>query len=294
MNIITILTYMERMDKGNFKETLQHGTAAFPIAVYNNTFEKNQQLLAYLHYHNEFELLVATKGTLCIQVEEKSYVIPEGEGIFINSGRLHTITAYDEGVHGFIAVVFDYTLVCNEHEAVFTRYLQPLITGSLRIREKLSAEVCQGLRCICGAYETGDFGCELYIKQCLLSCIYLLVKDAESVKPSLENSRSLLVKEVLDYIRQNYGESVSLAQLAQQVHVSKEYLCRTFRALSDSTPIEFLNRYRIRQSTFLLVQTDKSVSEIAQSCGFNHSSYYGKLFLEYIGCTPTEYRKRNT
>ena len=87
------------MERENFRETLQHGTTAFPVAIYNNTFPKHHQLLAYLHYHNEFELLVATKGTLCVQMEENSYIIPQGEGIFINSGRLHTITAENQGAH---------------------------------------------------------------------------------------------------------------------------------------------------------------------------------------------------
>ena len=282
------------MERENFREALQRGTTAFPVAIYNITFSRHQQLLAHLHNHNEFELLVATKGSLCIQMEENCFTIAPGEGIFINSGRLHTITAGGEGEHGFIAVVFDYTLICNEYEVIFAKYVQPLLTGSLKVEEKLPPEICERIHSICRAYEAEEFDNELYIKQCVLNIFYLLMKDAENTKPMVHSSKSLLVKEVLDYIRRNYGEPISLQLLADQVHVSKEYLCRTFRVLSGSAPIEFLNRYRIRQSTFLLAQTDKSVSDIAQACGFNHSSYYGKLFYEYMGCTPTEYRKRNT
>lgn len=282
------------MDKTNLKETLQHGTTDFPVAVYNNTFPKHQQLLAPLHYHNEFELLVATKGTLCVQMEESSFILSEGEGTFINTGKLHTITAPDGGEHGFIAVVFDYSFLCNEQEVVFTKYIQPLMVGSLKLGEKLPEQVCKLIQSICSAHEEGEFGSEIYIKQSLLHIFTLLIRDAENTKAEVENSRSLLAKEVLDYIKRNYGEPISLQDLAEQVHVSREYLCRTFRALSASSPIEFLNRYRIRQSAFLLTQTDKSILEIAQSCGFNHSSYFGKMFYGYMGCTPTEYRKRNT
>lgn len=280
------------MDKTNLKETLQHGTVTFPMAVYNNTFPPQQSLLAYLHYHNEFELLVATMGTLCVQVEECSYLIPKGDGIFINSGRLHTISAQDEGPHGFMAVVFDYSLLCHERETMYVKYIQPLITGGFKISELLPGEACRLVCSIGEAYEAGAFGSELYIKQNLLHVLQFLLKEAEYVTPAAENSKSLLVKEVLDYMKRNFSEPISLQLLAEQVHVSREYLCRTFRALSDCSPIDFLNRYRIRQSTFLLVHTDKSILEIAQACGFNHSSYYGKLFLEYMGCTPTEYRKR--
>lgn len=281
------------MDKTKLKEILQHGTPAFPVAVYDNTFHRHQQSLAYLHYHNEFELLVATKGKLCVQMEENSFVLAEGEGIFINSGCLHTITAYDEGEHGFLAVVFDYSFFCQEHEIIFTKFIQPLLAGRCKVADKLPMELCERIRSIGRAYQEGAWGYEIDIKHSLLSIFHVLLQDAEDTKTVLHSSRSLLVKEVLEYIKVNYGESISLKQLAEQVHVSREYLCRTFRALSGSTPIEFLNRYRIRQSTFLLSQTDKSISEIAQTCGFQHSSYYGKLFYEYMGCTPGEYRKHN-
>lgn len=280
------------MDKANLKETLQHGTVTFPVAVYNNTFHAQQTLLAHLHYHNEFELLVATKGTLSVQVEECSYIIPQGEGIFINSGRLHTISGQGGEVHGFVAVVFDYSLLCHERETMYLKYIQPLIAGGFKIVQLLQGEACRLVCSIGEAYAAGAFGSEIYIKQSLLHILHLLLMKAENVTPATENSKSLLVKEVLDYMKQNFREPVSLQVLAEQVHVSREYLCRTFRALADCSPIDFLNRYRIRQSTFLLAQTDKSILEIAQACGFNHSSYYGKLFLEYMGCTPTEYRKR--
>ena len=249
--------------------------------------------MAYLHYHNEFELLLATRGTLCVQMEEANYIILEGEGIFINSGRLHSISSHGEGEHEFIAVVFDYTLLCSKQEAAFTRYFQPLILGTLKINEKLPPNICQLINTICEVYEADSFGKELYMKQLLLNVFYLLMKDAESIKPEIETGKSLLVKEVLDYIKCNYTDPISLTHMAKQVHVSKEYLCRIFRTLSDSSPIEYLNRYRIHQSTFLLAQSNKSISEIAEACGFNHSSYYGKLFYIYMGCTPTEYRNTN-
>ena len=102
------------MERTSFKESLQHGSAEFPVAVYNMKFDKKQQMLASLHYHKEFEFLVITEGRICVQIEEKNYELKSGEGIFINSGCLHTITAGEDGngQNGFIAVVFDDALIC--------------------------------------------------------------------------------------------------------------------------------------------------------------------------------------
>jgi len=282
------------MDKHNFKEKLIHGTPAFPIAVYNNTFDKQYNLLAPLHYHNEFELLVATKGSLSVQIEENIYELSEGDGIFINSGLLHIINSTDDQNHGFIAIVFDYSLICNNHDITFTKYIQPLYTNTIVPNNKLSTEICNKIKLINAAYEDAHFGFELFIKHCVTEILHSLIKDSIHTTLPIQNTKSLIIKNVLDYIEQNYAEDISLQDMADYVHISKEYLCRVFNSMSDNTPIEYLNRYRIRQSTIAITHTDKTISDIALSCGFNNSSYFNKIFLRYMNCTPTEYRKNNT
>ena len=280
------------MEKENLKESLSHGTPEFPLAVYNMSFHKHQQVLAPLHYHSEFELLLATKGCLSVQIEETNYIVPEGHSIFVNSSLLHTINAYDNAEHSFIAIVFDFTILCSQYESSFHKYISPLIHNRLEVPTLLSAVASEHIRSISKHYETATFANELYIKHCLLEIFHLLIQNAKHKEISAHNEKSILIKEVLDYMQRHYAESVSLQQLADDVHISKEYLCRLFRTVSNSSPIKYLNRYRIRQSTYLLLQTNKSISEIAQACGFNHSSYFGKLFYEYMGSTPREYRTK--
>ncbi len=282
------------MNKDDLKETLLHGTPAFPVAIYNNTFDKQYSLLAPLHYHNEFELLIATKGSLSVQIEENTYVISKGEGLFINSGLLHVINSYDNVDHGFIAIVFDYTMICTDRSNSFNKYIQPLINGTLNVPTKLSPEICNIVYSIDSSYEDSSFGFELQIKHLLIQIFYLLVKDSKLTTLPIQNTKSILIKNILDYIEKNYSYSISLQDMADYAHVSKEYLCRIFNVLSDTSPIDYLNRYRIKQSTSMLIHTDRDISDISSSCGFNNSSYFNKLFLRYIGCTPTQYRKNNT
>lgn len=282
------------MEKTDFKETLIHGTPAFPIAIYNNTFDKQYNLLAPLHYHSEFELLVATKGTLSVQLEETLYTLSEGEGLFINSGLIHMFTSVDHIDHGFIAIVFDFRLICTEHDTIYKKYIQPIINGTLTVPVILPAHICRLVHSIKDAYENSSFGFELHTKQSLLQIFHSFVQNSEPTSLPAQNSKSLLIKSVLDYVEKNYAENISLQDMAQYAHISKEYLCRIFNTMSDTTPVEYLNRYRVRQSSAMLVHTDKSVSDIALSCGFNNSSYFNKLFMRYMGCTPSEYRRQHT
>lgn len=279
------------MRNDRLKETLIHGTPDFPVAVYNNTFDRQFNLLAALHYHTEFELLVATKGSLSVQIEETLYCVKEGEGLFINSGLIHSISSSDNSEHGFIAIVFDFHFLCTEHDVTFKKYIQPMINGTLKVPVTLPPHACKLVHTIKNAYENNSFGFELYAKQALLEIFHLFLEDSETTSLPVQSTKSLLMKNILNYVEQHYADSISLLDMAEHAHISKEYLCRIFNAMSDTTPVEYLNRYRIRQSTTLLVHTDRSISDIALSCGFSNSSYFNKLFLRYMSCTPSEYRK---
>lgn len=68
---------------------------------------------------------------------------------------------------------------------------------------------------------------------------------------------------------------------SKRVHVPAE---------SSACRIDYLNTYRLKMAANLLRGTDRTVTEIALSCGFNHLSYFSKTFLQTYGCTPTAYR----
>ena len=64
----------------------------------------------------------------------------------------------------------------------------------------------------------------------------------------------------------------------------------TFQKSLHTTPMEYLNSYRLRIAYQMLAQTDASVSQISALCGMNHS-YFSKVFRQTTGYTPLEYRR---
>ena len=97
-------------------------------------------------------------------------------------------------------------------------------------------------------------------------------------------------KEMAAYIGGNYGRKLTLEDIAAAGHVSRSKCCQIFRRFMGQTPIEYLNTYRLKLSRNLLIETDKSVTEIALACGFNHLSYFSRIFYRTFGATPIEYR----
>jgi len=280
------------MQQIDFREKALHGTKDFPIAIYNNTFDAGQKLLAPLHYHSEFELFLVTEGHISVQTENTTYRLAAREALFIHSGQLHTITAEPDAQTAFTAIVFGYQCLCNLNDLLYNKYIHPLMSGQYHIEQKLSPELARLIQEINLVFQAAESGFEFRVKELLLSCFRLLLKDCTSASSPSASRKSTLVREILDYMEANYQEQLTLEDMADHVHISKEYLCRVFHQMAGASPIAYLNGYRIRKSAELLLETDSSITEIAFLCGFHHSSYFDKLFFNYMGCRPGDYRRK--
>ena len=79
--------------------------------------------------------------------------------------------------------------------------------------------------------------------------------------------------------------------LARLLGTNRTYLADALHECADTTPADFINRYRIRYAAQLLATTDDPVSLVAELCGIPNRSTFSRLFRDRYSMTPTEYRK---
>jgi signal transduction histidine kinase/ABC-type sugar transport system substrate-binding protein/AraC-like DNA-binding protein len=106
----------------------------------------------------------------------------------------------------------------------------------------------------------------------------------------LPPATSLLTKQVLVYLHQNYAQPVSRKDIAAAVCVSENYLSQIFREEMRISPWDYLARLRIEKAKELLRATDESVTHIATQVGFNDSAYFSRVFGKLAGSSPKEWR----
>ena len=99
--------------------------------------------------------------------------------------------------------------------------------------------------------------------------------------------------DILWYLNRHIGEKITLESLAQHFSVSPSHLGRIFRDAYHVSPITYLIQCRIICATEFLLKTDSSVTEIAQTVGYDNVTHFSHLFTDRIGCTPSEFRERN-
>lgn len=97
---------------------------------------------------------------------------------------------------------------------------------------------------------------------------------------------------VLDYIEAHYDQPLSLDALASQAGLSRYHFAAVFRRALGNSPHQHVREVRLRCSRTMLRSTERSILDIALSCGFANASHFAAAFRADCGETPTAYRAR--
>jgi len=96
---------------------------------------------------------------------------------------------------------------------------------------------------------------------------------------------------LIERLAEGCHEPWSVERMAITCRLSRSRFTQLVRAQTGDSPLLLLNRLRIERAQRLLRTTDQSVIDIALSCGFHSSQYFCRVFRDYAGRTPTQYRK---
>ena len=95
-----------------------------------------------------------------------------------------------------------------------------------------------------------------------------------------------LVEPALEHIRNNYADVITVEDLAQRCKISRYYFCRIFKIVTRKTATEYLRDYRLDIADIILANADKSVTQIAQLCGFDDVNYFCRCYKAQYGISP--------
>lgn len=126
--------------------------------------------------------------------------------------------------------------------------------------------------------------------------LFSMDETVAHIEATLEQKRSLgadtqhLIRQAMAYIHEHYFDPVSRQNIAQHINISEDYLTYCFRQELGTTPIKYLQRYRINQAKSLLKDNQKTITEIALDVGFSDSGYFSRIFHRETGMSPDQFR----
>lgn len=254
------------------------------------------------HWHDEFEFGQVCTGSVVYQTNYHSFQLCAGDGIFINSGVLHSLQLVQAQENPtFQTQFFDRSFLAGSSGSIFDiRYLIPvqdqrlLDAVPLYFREEKNRSFLDALKQAAELGMRRDMFYEMRLRTIfsgLWETVYAWADRSKGGCADFHPAEDERIKEMMTYIRQNYQKKLSVAALARKVHVSERECYRLFRSILGITPGEFLLSLRLQKAQELLRGSDLSILEIALETGFGTSSYFCKVFRMYHHITPNAYRK---
>jgi len=99
---------------------------------------------------------------------------------------------------------------------------------------------------------------------------------------------------IMEYINKNYSAKITLSILSQKFGCCNATLTKCFKKEYDLSIMSYLCSVRLAKSEEMILKTRKSFKEIAADCGFYDQNYFSKTFTKHYGCSPSEYRQKNS
>ena len=122
---------------------------------------------------------------------------------------------------------------------------------------------------------------------------YLSRIRKEIQKTSEYSGNDVQIRQLLNYIRENYQKDISLDDLADSVGLHPNYVCTLFKKSVGQSYLSCLHKERIRAAKKLLLDTDLSIEDIAHQVGYNSSSQLARVFRKYESLSPTDFRNQH-
>ena len=122
----------------------------------------------------------------------------------------------------------------------------------------------------------------------------LILKSHQSIEKKHfydETANVFAIVSTMQYIKDNFSEKISIETLLKIANMSKSNYIAKFKELSRFTPMKYLTELRIEKAKNMLTSTQKSISTIAQDCGFFDCSHFTSTFKKNTGMSPMHYRQ---
>lgn len=281
------------------RELEKHGTETFPMTVNHDDLWSFEGKNVPIHWHNDLEINLIREGEAVFQVYQKSYRVRTGEGFLLNRNVPHSCSSPgNEHVRYSTILVRPDFLYGDFGSDVERKCFQPFLQNSaipcihLTGFDENGKEILQKLNQVEEAFDRKRFCYELKIKGLLCGAFAMILYGhrqelTKFVPANLQELERL--EKMLNYLNMHFTEVISLQDLADQVHLSREVCCRLFKKMTGKTITGYLEEYRVNKSFSLVQSGQYSMTQITEMVGFSNPSRFASAFRKRFGCNPGEY-----
>jgi AraC-like DNA-binding protein len=233
---------------------------------------------------HEYQINYITQGEGIIETRAGSFEVPEGSVMIVKPDLWHRYrplkgkgwTEHYIGFNGKTADQMVKASLLNDTSVIQIGLHENIIHSFQEIFNYIKSErpgyhqVCSGL-----AVQ-------------IMGQIISLKKSEDFGHSALEKS----IQKACLIIRDNISTNIEIENLANELDINYSLFRKAFKRYTGLSPMQYHTSLRMKQASYLLLNSDLSVKEISFNLGFCSVFYFGKLFKEKTGMTPLQYRKK--
>lgn len=274
---------------GNFYEVIKYDEG-LPIRAFVHSVDELE-----MHFHDAVEILLILKGSVNIRVGSQLHTLYENDIILINNNEPHNINKISEE-NIILAIQLD------------TEYFGAVYPGAknIRINNNLICddENCEEKKNIIREYmakiiweiNKKSRGYHLRIGSILNLLASHLINNYDYTISEEDNIETVdeeieRLHNILNYIDENLEKKITLQEIADIEHLNSYYLSHFFKRKVGISFQEYLNTKRLDKAFKLLLNSNMTITDISNKCGFSSTNYFNKIFKETYNSLPSENRR---
>lgn len=259
----------------------------------------NERIAEFPHFHYPYQIYYVVEGEIKIEIAGVRETIPQGGILFLSHNVKHHVRYVPDEPKRYFTIIFDLI----PKQSTFCKGPD----GSLEYDDLVDAiRSCTGKGyCISENFHIGDILDSFYeelrnkkigwntmvVNRCYELFIKALrhISDTEARDVEFSGTENLAMAASM-YIHTHYKEEISIEKVAKKLNVSTRHINRSYMNMCGTTFIKNTNLLRIAYAKNDLCETDDSIETIAERVGFATVRSFYKLFHQYEGISPGEYR----
>ena len=242
----------------------------------------------------DYRLIYMVKGTICCTFEDISYSVSENQILIIPPATKYMLQENLEC--DFIVLNFDMDCTnseysssvtpCYEQEFDSKNILSVTLYNDNPLRLSCNDFVKHTLKEIVSNFTTKDI---YYQEKCSALLKSIIV---ESIIFTNLDKTPKIVDDVKKFIEENYEKDITNGELGDKFRYHPNHLNRLFKAHTKMSLHEFIIDVRLTKASDMINNSDLSISQIGELCGFSSGAYFIKKFKDKYGIPPLKFRNQ--
>jgi len=226
----------------------------------------------YEHKIKWYDLSFVLEGSMTYYADGQKITLEKNDAMFLKPG---TMRIRKEGAAPLRFVSFNFSTF-DDVDLPFPVYMPKCITKEIRNLIQL--------------YPPTHLSAFYHSKEkCMCVLNYILHGLLDLSEMNCENEH---IKKILYYIEEHITENVTLQVISAQMNLSKEYTSHIFKKEIGKTLTDYVNNRKLLLAKEMIVDTEMSLTDIAEYLGFNNYNYFSRLFKKYLEITPIALKQK--